>query len=74
MTTWYKAEDTFSVDLKDGSSLLVTKGSPWPEGHEVVRLDAGRNLLFKPMEEDEPAEAEPKPKAASRRAAGKAPG
>lgn len=54
----YQAKDTFAVTLKDGSSLLVTKGAAFHESHEVVRLDDGRGVLFAPMEETpEPAPA-----------------
>jgi hypothetical protein len=45
------AQDTFTASLKDGSNLLVTKGSAWPDGHEVVKIDAGRGFLFKPVAE-----------------------
>lgn len=65
----YIAQDTFSVELKDGSSLLVTKGSPFPDKHEVVQLDSGRGLLFKPLDDGSSA---PPAKAAPRLRAGKA--
>lgn len=57
------AQDTFSVELRDGSSLLVTKGSPFPDKHEVVQLDQGRGLLFKPLDDGSGAAPEPKPAA-----------
>ena len=64
----YIAQDTFSVELKDGSSLLVTKGSPFPDKHEVVQLDGGRGLLFKPLDD---GSQEPKAAAKPSRGAGK---
>lgn len=67
----YIAQDTFSVELKDGSSLLVTKGSPFPDKHEVVQLDKGRGLLFKPLDD---GSAEPKPAAKPSRGASKGDG
>jgi hypothetical protein len=45
------AQDTFTVEMPDGSNLLVAKGSAWPDGHAVVKLDAGRGFLFKPVAE-----------------------
>lgn len=63
----YQAKDTFAVTLADGSSLLVTKGAAFHENHEVVKLDAGRGVLFAPMEPAE-EEAPPKKAAASRTA------
>jgi hypothetical protein len=62
----YIAQDTFSTVLKDGGELLVAKGSAWPDNHEVVKLDAGRGLLFKPVEEsfgESPVKAAAVPKA-----------
>ena len=56
-TKWYKAKDTFTAEMPGGASLTVAKGSPWPEGHHVVKLDAGRSVLFEPLEDDEPAAA-----------------
>ena len=73
MAKWYKALDTFNADLKDGGQLTVEKGSPWPEGHEVVKLDKGRGVLFSPLEDDAPEVTEkPAKAAASRPAPGKA--
>jgi hypothetical protein len=52
-----QAQDTFTVQLKDGSSLRISKGEVFAASHEVVKLDDGRGLLFKPLdfgEEDAP--------------------
>ncbi len=67
------AQDTFSVQLKDGSSLRVSKGEVFPDTHEVVQLDAGRGLLFKPLDfgEEEPAPAKSAPAKAEAKAAAK---
>ena len=57
---YYQAQDTFSADLQDGTTRLVTKGDPLPESHELVKRDLaaqdtpGRVALFKPLAEDEP--------------------
>lgn len=60
---WFEAQDTFSTDLKDGSSLSVLKGSHWRRGHEVVAKDGGRGVLFKPLDTGE-AEEQPSSKSA----------
>lgn len=77
-----QAQDTFVAELKAGP-LFVAKGQVFADGHEVVKLDAGRGLLFKPLDlgdEDAPEPAKPapaksapaKPAPARRAAAGKA--
>lgn len=62
----YVAQDTFTAEL-DGGPLLVTKGSAWPDKHPVVKLDAGRDLLFKPLDMGDES---PKAKLPSRAAKG----
>jgi len=54
----HQAQDTFVAEL-DSGPVLVQKGSVWSSGHPVVKLDAGRDLLFKRLETDE---EEPAPK------------
>ena len=64
------AQDTFTAELKDGSVLRVARGEVYADNHEVVKLDAGRGVLFQPLDLDEadaPAKAAPK---ASRAAKG----
>jgi hypothetical protein len=59
-----QAQDTFTVQLKDGSSLRISKGEVFAASHEVVKLDDGRGLLFKPLdfgEEDVPPPAKSAP-------------
>jgi hypothetical protein len=56
---WMVAQDTFSTDLKDGSSMSVTKGQHLRAGHEVVAKDGGRGVLFKPLDTGEEPEAPP---------------
>ena len=70
---WMVAQDTFAADLESGSAITVVKGQHLLSTHEVVKLDAGRGILFKPAEtgEEEPPAAVPKP-ASPRRAAPKA--
>ena len=67
-----QAQDTFVAELKAGP-IFVAKGQVFADGHEVVKLDAGRGLLFKPLDlgDEEPPEAK-KPAPARRPAAGKA--
>lgn len=59
------AQETFVAELADGSSLHVARGSTWADRHEVVRMDRGRNHLFKPLDIDEAdapkSEADPGP-------------
>lgn len=66
-----QAQDTFVAELKAGP-LFVAKGQVFADGHEVVKLDAGRGILFKPLDlgDEEPPAAKPAP--ARRAAAGKA--
>ena len=72
------AQDTFVAELDTGP-LFVQKGAVFADKHEVVKLDKGRGLLFKPLDlgdEDEPkakprssrtkAAAEPAPEAGER--------
>ena len=49
----HQAQDTFVAELKDGP-VLVQKGSVWSSAHPVVKLDAGRDVLFRRLETDEP--------------------
>ena len=65
-----QAQDTFVAELKAGP-LFVAKGQVFADGHEVVKLDAGRGLLFKPLDLGEEEPPAPRP-AARRAAAGKA--
>ena len=66
-----QAQDTFVAELPSGP-LFVAKGQVFADGHEVVKLDAGRGILFKPLDLGDadvpPAKAAP----ARRAAAGKA--
>ena len=60
MASWMVAQDNFVAELKSGP-LAVQKGQVFAAGHEVVKLDAGRGLLFLPM--DDGPDAPPQPKA-----------
>jgi len=55
----YQARDTASVELKDGATLLVTKGQIFHDSHELVRRH-GEGALFQKLEE--PPEEKPAPK------------
>lgn len=63
------AQDTFVAELP-GGPLFVQKGAVYADGHEVVKLDAGRGMLFKPLDlgdEDKPGD-KPAAKAPGRKA------
>jgi hypothetical protein len=76
---YHQAQDTFVAGLEDGTEMLVTKGSPYPESHELVkrdlaasRADPARVALFRPLDDDEPPVPAPKKAAAVLRPARKA--
>ena len=48
-----QAQETFTAS-PDGIPVLVQRGQVFPDGHPVVKLDAGRGLLFKPLDLDQP--------------------
>ena len=52
----YQARDTASVELKDGATLLVTKGQMFHSSHELVKRH-GEGALFALVEE--PPEEKP---------------
>jgi hypothetical protein len=61
---YYQALDTFVAGLQDSGEVLVTRGAPLPETHELVqrdlaacKADPGRAPLFRPLGEDEPPAA-----------------
>ena len=49
----HQAQETFVADLSTGP-VRIGKGEVFADAHEAVKLDAGRGLLFKPLELDEP--------------------
>lgn len=46
-----QAQDNFVAEI-DGVPLAVMKGEVYPDKHPLVKLDAGRGLLFKPLDID----------------------
>lgn len=65
----YQAQDTFVAEI-NGSPLLVQKGTVWSSGHPVVKLDAGRDVLFRRLETEEEAPAPARrPRATARKGA-----
>jgi hypothetical protein len=52
----FQAIDTFVAELADGSALHVAKGAVFHEAHELVKRDKGNGLLFRAMEEGQPAD------------------
>jgi hypothetical protein len=61
-----QAQETFSAS-PDGIPVLVQRGQVFPDNHPLVKLDAGRGLLFKPLDidlpEEKPAKASSSPRA-----------
>jgi len=52
-----QALETFVAEI-DGAPVVVTKGEVFADKHPVVKLDAGRGLLFRPLDiEAKPAAA-----------------
>lgn len=61
----HQAQETFVAEL-DSGPLVVQRGQVFADSHDVVKLDAGRGMLFKPLDLDEkppPAKAAAKPAA-----------
>ena len=56
-----QAQETFVVEL-DGGPLRVERGQVFADAHPAVKLDAGRGLLFRPLDVDDKPPA-PAPKA-----------
>jgi hypothetical protein len=50
----YQAQETFVAEI-DGAPLYVQRGQVYANDHPVVKLDAGRDLLFRPLDIDAPA-------------------
>jgi hypothetical protein len=67
----YQAQETFVAEI-DGAPLYVQRGQVYANDHPVVKLDAGRDLLFRPLDIDaSPAAKAPiLAKAAKAKAAG----
>lgn len=67
----HQAQETFVAELESGPQL-VQRGAVFADAHPLVALDAGRGVLFKPLDIDGEDEAPVKPKRArpGRRAAG----
>jgi hypothetical protein len=60
-----QALETFVAEI-DGAPVVVTKGEVFADKHPVVALDAGRGLLFRPLD----VEAKTAPAKAPRAAKG----
>ncbi len=68
---WFVAQDTFCAELPGGAQQTVQKGSTWHKSEHVVKLDAGRNVLFLPQrsgQAEEPAKA-PRPRSRASKSA-----
>ena len=50
----HQAQDTFIGELPDGTPVRVERGQVFADNHPVVKLDAGRGLLFKQLDMDAP--------------------
>lgn len=57
----HQAQDTFTAEI-DGTPLFVQRGQVFADNHPVVKLDAGRGLLFKPLDLDQPPPSGKAPK------------
>ena len=49
----YQAQQNFTAS-PDGIPVSVERGQVFPDNHPLVKLDAGRGLLFKPLDLDAP--------------------
>ena len=67
----HQAQETFVAELASGP-LVVQRGQVFADSHEVVKLDGGRGMLFKPLDVDDKPPAKGTARAAARPAAGKA--
>lgn len=47
-----QAQETFTAS-PDGIPVMVQRGQVFPDNHPLVKLDAGRGLLFKPLDLDQ---------------------
>lgn len=65
----YQALDNFSAEMADGSSLNVAKGAVFHEGHELVKRDNGRGVLFQPLDSGGEAPVRSPRKAAAKKPA-----
>ena len=61
----HQAQETFVAELK-GGPLLVQRGAVFADSHEVVKLDGGRGMLFKPLDVDDKPAAPAKGRAAAK--------
>jgi len=59
----YQAQQNFTAS-PDGIPVSVERGQVFPDNHPLVKLDAGRGLLFKPLDLDEPVRDAKAPKSA----------
>jgi hypothetical protein len=48
-----QAQDTFVAEV-DGAPVTVVRGQVFPDKHPVVKIDAGRGVLFRPLDVDAP--------------------
>jgi hypothetical protein len=48
-----QAQDTFVAEV-DGAPVTVVRGQVFPDKHPVVKVDAGRGVLFRPLDIDAP--------------------
>jgi hypothetical protein len=67
----HQAVETFVAETEAGPQL-VQKGAVFADKHPLVQLDAGRGLLFKPLDVDGDEQAQPR-KSRPRRPAAQVP-
>ena len=63
----YQAQDNFTAS-PDGIPVSVQKGQVFPDNHPLVKLDGGRDLLFKRLDLDQPPPAGKPPRVGARTA------
>jgi len=68
----HQAQETFVAELASGP-LVVQRGQVFADSHEVVKLDGGRGMLFKPLDLDQEPPAGKAPKVAPAASEAKAP-
>jgi len=59
----YQAQETFTAS-PDGIPVLVQRGQVFPDKHPLVKLDVGRDMLFKRLDLDQEPPAGKAPKVA----------
>ena len=65
----HQAQETFVAEI-NGAPVYVQRGQVYADNHPVVKLDAGRGLLFRPLDIDASPRAVKAPAAKAGKVAG----